>query len=430
MKRHAKQSRHSYLSISLIACFAFVCSFVFSYYAPGLFTITYESVTAGPVMGKELSVIPEKKKVTHITTPDSVRAIYMTSWVAGTPHLREKLINLIDTTEINAVVIDIKDYSGKIAFEVKDTELQKIGSFENRISDIDEFIEQLHQKNIYVIGRISSFQDAYMVKKAPEYAVKKASDKNVVWADYKGISWIDAGATPAWEYLTRIGFESYERGFDELNFDYIRFPSDGNMKDIYYPWSGTSTKSAVLESFFSHLHKTFAPHNIPISADLFGMVTTNTDDLNIGQVLEKALPYFDFVAPMVYPSHYPRGWNGFSDPEEKPYEVIQISMKSAVDRAIAQGINPRKLRPWLQDFALRVPRYGAKEVRAQIQATYDVGLNSWMLWDASNKYQSGGILVGDTLPPISISGTTSPFISNMSASSHGSSSTDVSSVGQ
>ncbi len=331
-----------------------------------------------------------RPKVSHVGVPDSVKAIYMTSWVAGTPSLRANLIKLLDDTEANAVVIDIKDYTGNISFEVHDPDLQAIGSVDPRIADIDELIQMLHDKNIYVIGRLSVFQDAFMTKHQPGWAVKRASD-GAVWKDRKGISWIDPGSKDMWKYIVLVANESYNRGFDEINFDYIRFPSDGDMKNIAYPYSQGIGKPEVMRSFFQYLREQLNDTGMIISADLFGMVTTNTDDLGIGQVLENALPYFDYVAPMVYPSHYPATWNGLKNPAEHPYEVIKLSMGPAVARATALGISPLKLRPWLQDFDLGAT-YTADMVRKQIQATYDVGLTSWMLWDASNTYTPGGLL--------------------------------------
>lgn len=327
--------------------------------------------------------------VTHIQTPSAVKAIYMTSWAAGNDKFRKHLFDLVDTTEINAVVIDVKDYSGRISFMVEDPILKETGASEKRIPDIKEFLGKLHEKGVYVIARISSFQDSYMINIHPEWAVK--TNEGNVWKDYKGVKWLDAGAKPVWDYLVAIGKESYAVGFDELNFDYIRFPSDGNMKDIKYLWSGTKKKSDVLSEFFRYLDESFADTNIPISADLFGMTTSNSDDLNIGQVLEDALYSFDYVAPMVYPSHYPKTFNGWDNPAEKPYELIYYVMKKGIDKALLASSSPNKLRPWLQDFDLGAD-YNSGMVRAQIQATYDVGLNSWMLWDPKNIYTKEALL--------------------------------------
>ena len=334
---------------------------------------------------------PEKVRPPHVAPPERTKAIYMTSWVAGTPSFRAKLEKIIDDTEINAVVIDIKDYTGKIAFKVDDNpELAAVGSAENRIPDIEEFIDELHGKGVYVIGRVAVFQDPYFVKIHPEYAVKRG-DQETIWTDRKGISWLDAGAKPVWDYAVAIGKESYKKGFDEINFDYIRFPSDGNMKDIYFPFSEDKVKKEVMKEFFAYVHQNFKDTGIKTSADVFGMVATNTDDLNIGQYLEYILPYFDYVDPMVYPSHFPPGWNNFKEPAANPYDVIKISMGEAVERAKAMGENPLKLRPWLQEFDLGAI-YTKDLVQAQIKATYDVGLTSWLMWDPANKYDENPFL--------------------------------------
>lgn len=329
---------------------------------------------------------------THIETPKQVKALYMSSWVAGTPSIRKHIVNLVDKTEINSVVIDIKDYTGRISFEVSDPYLKKIGSAENRIPDIEEFIEYLHQKNIYVIGRIAVFQDPYFTKYKPNLAVKKDDNRKELWQDYKGLNFIDVGAKEFWKYVLALAKESYNKGFDEINFDYIRFPSDGNMKDIYYPFSNEKIlsnlengKAIELEEFFKYIHKNLKDSRVKTSADLFGMVTTNSDDLNIGQVLERALPYFNYIAPMTYPSHYPPKFNGYADPNKNVYGVVKFSLDEAMKKIQMASSTPEKLRPWLQDFDYG-GNYGEKELRDQIQAVYDAGFNSWMLWDPANKY--------------------------------------------
>ena len=349
------------------------------------------------------AALPPVWKATHKTTPDAVKALYMTSWVAGTGDLRNNVVHLIETTEANAVVIDIKDYTGKISFEVEDPYLKEFNAVEKRIPDIKEFIEYLHSKDIYVIGRISVFQDPHLVKLRPDLAVKRSSDGGV-WKDRKGITWLDAGAKEVWDYDVAIGKQAYAYGFDELNFDYIRFPSDGDMYDIAYPFSEGKKKALVMKEFYAYLRQELGATGAVLSADLFGMVTTNADDLNIGQKLEYALPYFDYIGPMVYPSHYPAGFNGYPAPAKVPYDVVKFSMDRAHEKVKAlvmsasttpdsreAKVHFAQIRPWLQDFDLGAD-YTADMVRAQMQAAYDSGLNSWMLWNASNKYTKEALL--------------------------------------
>ena len=192
-----------------------------------------------------------------------------------------------------------------------------------------------------------------------------------MWKDYKGLSFVDVSAKEFWDYIVALGEESYAVGFDELNFDYIRFPSDGNMRDIYYPLSEKriledpiAGKASALEDFFVYLHRKLSPTGVVLSADLFGMTMTNKDDLNIGQVLERATPYFDFIAPMVYPSHYPKNFNGYDNPNKYPYEIIKFSMDKGVERLIAASSSPDKLRPWIQDFDYG-GNYDIPEIQAQ-----------------------------------------------------------------
>lgn len=421
--------------------------------APGWMTEVYEVDSASNILdvdanatttasatssGEVKREAPTGPIPAYIKTPDAVKAVYMSQCVVGTPSFRMDLVNLIDETELNAVVIDIKDYTGKIAFTTDHPDLAPSVSDQCGARDIQSFIELLHSKGIYVIGRITVFQDPYYSLKHPELAVKFASPVGAVWKDHKGLSFIDVGAKPFWDYIITLSRESHKLGFDELNYDYIRFPSDGPMSNIAFDWAGKKEKQVALEEFFAYLHKEMKdeskyPEGVPppiISADLFGMVTTNYDDLNIGQVLERALPYFDYIAPMVYPSHYPSGFNGWSNPNTVPYELIKFVLGSAVRRTIADSspiktfdsqpiyetivippvststattteekftgkytkvvYDKDKIRPWLQDFDYG-GNYDIAEVRAQIKATYDVGLDSWMLWAPSNRYTRGAL---------------------------------------
>ena len=357
------------------------------------------------------SVRLKKITDTHIKTPKYVRAVYMSQCAASSEAFRTHILNLINSTELNSVVIDIKDYTGTVAFPI-----DLPGANKGKgcvVKDMKELVELFHKNDIYVIGRITVFQDPLYAKQNPELAVQSKSKKEP-WSDYRGLHFIDVGAKPFWRYIIKIATEAYQKYmFDELNFDYIRYPSDGPMKDAEYTLSDYKKRPEELEKFFRYLSYNVkvpdkAGHIPVISADLFGMTTTNYDDLTIGQVLERTLPYFDYVSPMVYPSHYPKWFIGIGNPNKNVYKVVHYSMQKAVERTeatttniasfayksssatntkeyIKPAMDKNKLRPWLQDFNYG-GIYGVKEIRDQIKAVYDVGLNSWMMWDPANKY--------------------------------------------
>lgn len=378
-------------------------------------------------------VADDRAVVRHVPLPEQVKAIYMTACVAGTPSFRQRLVDLMATTEINSVVIDIKDYSGTISFPPESAawrpawEAAQCGA-----RDMKEFIAALHSMGIFVIGRITVFQDPYYTSVRPDLAVKKA-DRQTVWKDHKGLSFIDVGAKEYWDHIIDLSVDAYNLGFDELNYDYVRYPSDGPMDNIAFTHADQTEyghdKQANLEAFFKYLHEAMSDESrfavyrhentgratsTPwTSADLFGMTTTNYDDLSIGQVQDRAAPYFDFIAPMVYPSHYPNSFLGLGNPNDYPYKVVYHAMKTGVDRMQASTTPMRgflhervgtttppvyrkpvytadKLRTWIQDFDYGGD-YDAADVRAQIQASYDAGVMSWMIWAPSNIYTKAAL---------------------------------------
>lgn len=384
-------------------------------------------------------IVDTRPVVQHVPLPEQVKTIYMTSCVAGTPDFRQRLVKFTQETEVNSIIIDIKDYSGTISFP-PESEAWKPAWQNARCgtADMRELIQMLHDNNIYVIGRITVFQDPFYAPQHPEFAVLR-SDQETVWKDFKGLSFIDVASKPYWDHILELSTDSYNIGFDELNFDYVRYPSDGNMVDTYYPQSVAGEygmdRQANLEAFFKYLNEqldqeerfalyrhenTGRTSNTPYtSADLFGMTTTNYDDLSIGQVQDRAAPYFDFIAPMVYPSHYPDSFLGLGNPNDYPYKVVYHAMKTGVDRMRSsttpmQGFlhtrlgtstppvyskptfGPEKFRTWIQDFDYGGD-YDAADVRAQIQASYDAGVTSWMIWAPSNIYTRGALHDAETL---------------------------------
>lgn len=327
-----------------------------------------------------------KVVVSHQKTPETVKAIYMSSWIAGSQEAREKMLKRFAGTEVNTIVLDIKDTSGKIVIKLNSPTLAKYQSDESRVSDITEFVDDLHQRGYYVIGHIAVFQDNYLAQTRPDLAMRR-KDNNEIWRDKKGMAWLDVSQQEVWDYNISLAREAYSAGFDELNFDFVRFPTDGDLSQIRYRnYDPTKeTRVEALEKFFVYLHDNVKDIGAPISANVFGMVMTNDDDLGIGQTVGNIAPYVDYIAPMLYPSHYPKGWNGYKNPATVPYKVVKISLDSGIKKVEALGLSKNMIRPWLQDFDLGAT-YTADMVRAQHQAVSDAGLSSWLMWDASNKY--------------------------------------------
>jgi len=319
-----------------------------------------------------------------------VKAIYLTSWSVSKKEMIDYLIDIAKTTEINAVVIDIKDFSGYIAYDTAVPEVEKYGAEQIRIKNIESLIDKLHAEGIYVIARITVFQDPILARARPDLAVHSKTEVDSLWFDNMGLAWIDPAAKESWDYNIAIAKDAVNHGFDELNFDYIRFPSDGDLQDMSFPfWDGKLPKHRVIRDFFKELRQELP--DAKISIDLFGLSTVSSNDLGIGQIIEDGFENFDYVCPMVYPSHYADGFIGFQNPAEYPYEVVKYSMEGALRKLMlykqSQETNVQ-LRPWLQDFDLGAT-YDAKMVRSEIQAVYDAlgnDFNGFMLWSSWNYY--------------------------------------------
>lgn len=320
----------------------------------------------------------EEKKIT--------KAVYLTGYSASSSSMLDYVAGLSETAGVNAVVIDVKDWSGNVFYRTGVEEVERYGAHKILISDIDSLIEKFHQKDILVIARIALFQDPILANARNDLALHSKSSADL-WLDNKGIAWVDPSSKEVWNYNVAIAQDCLSSGFDEINFDYLRFPSDGDLLDISYPvWDFSKTRSQVIKSFYQYLREKMP--NAVLSADLFGLSCTSYDDLGIGQVIEDAFPYFDYVCPMVYPSHYADGFLGFENPAQYPYQVVEYSTRMAGERLLRSDDVKAKIRPWLQDFDLGA-EYDAIKVWLQIEAV-KAGLgenySGFMLWSPRNIY--------------------------------------------
>lgn len=353
--------------------------------------------------------------------PDAVRGIYLTGWVAGSPSRLRPLLDLVAQTELNTVVIEIKDELGRLSYRSSVPLADQIGASQAKIANIKGLIAELKRRGIYVIARQVVFKDLALASARPSWATQSAPGR--VWRDSQGLAWTDPYNRQVWDYNIAIAKEAAHLGFDEIQFDYVRFPDTPRAHALFYPaqaavatggaaagggassgaaahdaiagaGSGsappqparpTPTRASAVRAFLAQAHAALHPMGVAVSADVFGLVTSAQDDLGIGQRLEELAPVVDYLNPMVYPSHYALGTYGLANPDVAPYQTVYNSLTHAIRRLKAIGLSRERLVPWLQDFSLRA-KYGPGEVRAQIKAAYDLGINEWFLWNPANVY--------------------------------------------
>lgn len=323
----------------------------------------------------------EENKTNKHLLDRNIKGVYSTVWTAKSARIND-LIKMTEETEINAIVIDVKDSGVYIDDYIKN------------------LVDKLHKKNIYTIARLVLFQDSSQIKTHPEWYFKK--ENGSLWQDNRGWYWMNPTHKEAWDYNLAVAKEAIDAGFDELNFDYIRYPSFKKDDDVVFH---SVSKSMVINDFASYFTSELRKYDteIILSVDLFAYNMLNNSDLGVGQVFLELYDYFDYVSPMVYPSHYISGNFGFENPAEYPYEVVfgtiekgkaQLWEKSMVEAgtstpAIVKTVfekHLKKLRPWIQDFSIGAI-YDGDMIRKEKQAIYDAGLTSgWLLWNPRNIY--------------------------------------------
>ncbi len=317
-----------------------------------------------------------------------VKGIYMTSYAASSSEFLNNMIGLADRTEINAFVIDVKDDLGTVVYDADVDLAKQEGLIEKRIKDIDALIAKLREHNITPIARVVCFKDDTLANKRPDLAVMHEDGE--IWQDFKELSFTNPYNHEVWEYLVQVAEDAARHGFREIQFDYVRFPSDGKISEAVYPGQNSSKEDAIA-AFLAYARPRLEKLGVWVSADVFG-ITVNPnaakDSATIGQNVEKISENVDIVCPMVYPSHYQAGYYGLDNPNASPYETITAAMEDTKDRLEGTGAMGR---PWLQDFSMRGVNYGVAEVKAQIKASEEQGFGEWILWDPSLKYVEGAL---------------------------------------
>ena len=317
------------------------------------------------------------------------KALYLSSLGARNAKLMGNAKHLIRTTEINALVIDVKMDRGQVAFNASSTIATTIGAQKSIVfKDLKKFIADLHKEHIYTIARIVSFKDTPFVTAYPQYGVKKVD--GTLYKDREGLYWIDASYKEPYNYLLSIAEDAAQAGFDEIQFDYVRFP---DRKGIKFSVENTqANRVKAISGFLEAARTRLTPYNVFVSADIFGYVSWNDADIEIGQRVDALAPYVDYLSPMLYPSGFNAGIPGYPNPVKANYEIV----KHSLDKALIKSANsPLNYRPWLQafrDYAFDHRLYGAKEIHDQIRASEDFGSCGWILWNPRNIYTEAGLI--------------------------------------
>ncbi len=328
----------------------------------------------------------------RVPRPDSVRALYVNAWAAGSRSRMASLIAIADSTEINAFIIDVKESDTYLAYTGTTIPLAlEIGADKRPATNwLPALIDTLQAHGIYPIARIVVFKDRQLAERKPELAIRHANGG--VWRDNKGGAWVNPYDRRVWEYNVAIAREALEMGFSELQWDYVRFPDvTSRMREVMrYPGSDGTTRAENIRNFLRYSKEQLASYQVPVTADVFGLVTHLEGDVDIGQHWETVISASDAVLPMVYPSHYSAGLYGFPRPIARPYEVVRLATTDAMERTRHVRDSARvpvgEVMPWLEAMSIRGASYGPAELRQQIQAVYDAGAKSWALWNPGSRF--------------------------------------------
>lgn len=326
--------------------------------------------------------------------PDApkIKGIYVTAYSAGGSRM-EQLLALLDKTELNSMVIDIKDDAGYITYKTDNAELQQMGTPQNFIGDINKLMTRLKEHDVYPIARIVVFKDSVLAKKHPELSFVNSDGS--VWKNKGGDSFVNPYNENVWKYNVDIAKEAAKLGFKEIQFDYVRFPEGFEKRaDTLKYTKSDRPRVEIIADFVKYAKAELAPLGVRVSVDIFGYAASVPAAEGIGQDFVKISKNVDVISPMVYPSHYSTGWFDVKDPDKDPYATIKGSMVDTHKKLDPLGSYKPVIRPWIQDFTAswlgsgHFIKYGKQQVEDQIRALKDENVDEFLLWNANNRYTS------------------------------------------
>ncbi len=328
---------------------------------------------------------------------NSIKGIYVPARVAGSDKINS-LIDMVEETEVNAMVIDVKDDDGKISYAMDSDLVNEIGAATNTITDIQELIHRLKEKNIYLIARVVAFKDPYLAGQRPDLAIKNKDGTTFV--DSNGLAWVNPYNKKVWDYLVDVASQAAAVGFDEVQFDYIRFSTSKAITQANFGDEAEGiSKAEIITEFTKYAYEKLKPLGVYLSADVYGTIIASSVDAGlVGQDYVQMAKYLDYICPMIYPSHFGEGNFGIQYPDTEPFQIISKVLALSEEKLseLSSGEHCAIVRPWLQDFTATWVehhiKYGPDEIREQIEAVYSVGYDEWLLWNSGSNYTEGGLL--------------------------------------
>jgi hypothetical protein len=338
---------------------------------------------------EQIAVSPASGKALEIRlSPVTPKGLYLTVYGIGSRDIRHAALKLISETDLNTLIIDVKGDRGIVPYRSTVTVASEVGSQKViTVRDMKDLMKTLKEKGVYTIARIVVFKDDPLATARPEFAVKTPQGK--VWHDREDLAWVDPFRKEIWNYNIDLAVEAAQYGFDEIQFDYVRFPDTPGL--AFSKPNTEENRVAAISGFLAEAKKRLAPYNVFLDADIFGYVCWNLNDTYIGQKLDNIAGTVDYLCPMLYPSGFQHGIPGYRNPVDHPYEMVYLSLKKAAERT---HLPPVRFRPWLQafrDYAFDRREFGAQQIREQIAAAEKFGSHGWMLWNPHNAYSKDGL---------------------------------------
>jgi hypothetical protein len=319
-----------------------------------------------------------------------VKGVYMTGYSANNSDTVDRLVGLADRTEINAFVINVKEDGGEITYETEAPMAKSLGTGTGIIDDIEGLLATLAEHNIIPIARIVCFKDNLLPQKRVDLAVLDSRTPGEPWRDNSRAhsAYLNPYNHEVWEYLVQVAEDAARLGFREIQFDYVRFPTDGDVEYMEFPGKYCSREDAIA-GFLAYARPRLEKAGVWVSADVFGLVLRTPSNNSPAQNLEKICRSVDILCPMVYPDLYNSNSYGVADPNSEPYAIVSGAMKDMAARLPGTGV---KGRPWLRDYDWNHVVYGPEEIQAEIRAAAEQGYDEWILWNSSNVYTEAALL--------------------------------------